>query len=105
VATNWHLFVAHHARFRPAVHEERNKLMLSLENQGISTLQGTHAPIAVRYYREEYGISPEHFPNASATDRLSLALPLYPQMTHEEQGFIISSLVHAAPHCACSNRD
>jgi dTDP-4-amino-4,6-dideoxygalactose transaminase len=74
------------------LHEERNDLMLQLEEQGIATRQGTHAPVILGYYAEKYGLRPEQFPNAYLADRLSLALPLYPQMTDDEQDAVITAL-------------
>jgi dTDP-4-amino-4,6-dideoxygalactose transaminase len=70
----------------------RNRLMLALEEKGVSTRQGTHAAAHLGYYREKYGIRPEHFPNAYMAERLSLTLPLYPQMTDEEQDYVVEQL-------------
>ena len=74
------------------LHARRNTLMLTLEEQGIATRQGTHAPIAVGYYAEKYGLKPEEFPNAYIADRLSLALPLYPQMTQDDVELVVGAL-------------
>jgi perosamine synthetase len=75
------------------LHQERNDLMLRLEEEGISTRQGTHAPIILGYYAEKYGLRPEQFPNAYLADRLSLTLPLYAQMTDEEQDVVVEMLL------------
>ncbi len=74
------------------LHEQRNGLMTALEEKGIATRQGTHAPVIQGYYLEKYDLHPEQYPNAYIADRLSLALPLYPQMTEEEQSFVCQSL-------------
>ena len=74
------------------LHERRNNLMTRLEEQGIATRQGTHAPVIQGYYVEKYGLRPEQFPNAYLADRLSLSLPLFPQMTDEEQGFVVDAI-------------
>jgi len=74
------------------LHEARNALMLQLEAQGIATRQGTHAPVILGYYAEKYDLHPEQFPNAYFADRLSLALPLYPQMTQDEQDVVLAAL-------------
>lgn len=66
------------------MHEQRNRFMKHLENQGISTRQGTHAPPHLDYYVQKYGYRPEDYPNAFLADRLSLALPLFPGMTDGE---------------------
>lgn len=102
VAPNYvHGYQSYVCRFMPnaafsdidRLHELRNQLMLLLEEQGIATRQGTHAPFALRYYTEKYGYRPEQFPASYAADRLSLTLPLYPEMTDEEQDLVISSLM------------
>ena len=74
------------------LHEWRNTLMLRLEEKGIATRQGTHSPIILGYYAQKYGLSPEQFPQAYMADRLGLTLPLYVQMTDEEQDFVMSEL-------------
>ena len=66
--------------------------MMTLEEKGIATRQGTHSPIIQGFYAEKYGLRPEQFPNSYIADRLSLALPLYPQMTQEEQNLVVESL-------------
>jgi perosamine synthetase len=99
-----HGFQAYVCMFRPeeatvdnvqALHIQRNELMLSLEDKGIATRQGTHAPVIRNYYARKYGLRPEQFPQAYIADRLSLALPLYPQMTEEEQTFVTETLKRA----------
>jgi dTDP-4-amino-4,6-dideoxygalactose transaminase len=78
-----------------ALHERRNRAMANLEHQGIATRQGTHAAFSQRYYAEKYGLRPEHFPNAYLADRLSLALPLFPQMTDDDQERVVRALREA----------
>jgi perosamine synthetase len=77
------------------LHARRNRLMAELEKQGVATRQGTHAPIAVGYYAEKYSLRPEDFPNSFIADRLSLALPLYPQMTRDDQQTVVTALRRA----------
>lgn len=74
------------------LHERRNALMERLEDRGIATRQGTQAVHVLGYYRRKYGLRPADFPNAYLAERLSLALPLYAQMTDEEQDFVCQSL-------------
>jgi perosamine synthetase len=74
------------------LHDRRNALMASLEAKGIATRQGSHAPILQGFYARTYNLRPEQFPNATIADRLSLTLPLYPQMTDEEQAFVVAEL-------------
>lgn len=74
------------------LHRQRNELMLSLKAKGISTRQGTHAVSALGYYKKKYGIESEKFPNSLIADHLTIALPLYAQMTDEEQDYVVDNL-------------
>ncbi len=77
------------------LHQQRNALMTKLEAKDIATRQGTHAPVILDYYAEKYRLRPEQFPNAYLANHLSLALPLYPQMTEAEQEFVCQNLQEA----------
>jgi dTDP-4-amino-4,6-dideoxygalactose transaminase len=48
--------------------------------------------VILGYYAGKYGLQPKDFPNAYLADRLSLALPLYAQMTDDEQEMVCSHL-------------
>lgn len=74
------------------LNEQRNRLMQSLEEQGIATRQGTHAPPLLGYYAQKYDLHPEQFPNAYLAEQLTLALPLYPQMTEADQDRVVAAL-------------
>jgi len=75
-----------------ALHERRNTLMARLEDKGIATRQGTQAVHNLAYYRNKYKLETSDFPNSFFADRLTLTLPLYPQMTNEEQDYVIKHL-------------
>jgi dTDP-4-amino-4,6-dideoxygalactose transaminase len=96
-----HGYQAYVCLFRPeeptienvhAQNERRNALMAELEQRGISTRQGTHSPILTGLYARKYDLRPEDFPRSVVADRLSLALPLYPQMTDAEQEAVVTEL-------------
>jgi perosamine synthetase len=74
------------------LHARRNLLMAALEAQGIATRQGTHAPVIQSYYAAKYAIRPEDFPNSYLADRLTLSLPLYPQITDAEIDYVVDAL-------------
>ena len=74
------------------LYQKRNGLMTKLEEKGIATRPGTHAPVIQGYYVEKYDLRPEQFPNAYLADRLSLALPLYVQMIEAEQTLVVNEL-------------
>jgi dTDP-4-amino-4,6-dideoxygalactose transaminase len=79
-----------------ALHERRNRLMKSLEREGIATRQGTHAAVLAGQFRR-FGVRPEDFPRSVAADRLTIALPLFPQLTEEEQDHVIEALRRVGP--------
>ena len=70
----------------------RNDIMQKLEDAGISTRQGTHAVHTLGYYKQKYGFQESDFPSSLKADRQSMALPLYPQMTDEEQDYVINNI-------------
>lgn len=74
------------------LNEQRNEIMTRLEERGISTRQGTHAVVIQGYYAQKYDLKPEDYMNAYMADRLTLALPLYPQMTEEDRTRVIEEL-------------
>jgi dTDP-4-amino-4,6-dideoxygalactose transaminase len=73
----------------------RGSLLVQLEQRGIGARPGTHAPVRMTYYREKYGLSEAHFPNAIAADRQSIALPLFAGMTDEQVDFVVTALREA----------
>jgi dTDP-4-amino-4,6-dideoxygalactose transaminase len=80
----WHLFVA--------LHPERDRIRRELEARGIQT--GLHYPIPVHlqdaYAQLEH--RPGDFPIAERVARECFSLPLYPEMTAEQQGRVIKAL-------------
>ena len=74
--------------------EFRNRLMLSLEEIGISTRQGTHAVHTLGYYKDRFSLNKEHCINAYRADRLSLTLPLYVQMSEDDQIYVIEQIMN-----------
>ncbi len=72
------------------VNVKRNTLMEHLEQKGIATRQGTHAVHTLKYYNGKYKLSDEQFINSYAADRLSIAMPVYTDMTDEEFDYVIN---------------
>lgn len=70
----------------------RNALLEKLEEEGIATRQGTHAVHLLGYYKNKFGYLPEDYGNAYACDRLSITLPLYVEMTAEDQEYITNTI-------------
>jgi perosamine synthetase len=78
-----------------ALHKRRNDLMVRLDRLGIATRQGTHAAAIQAFYTDRYGVSPEDVPRSFIADRLTIALPLYPELTASDQNRVVSSLKQA----------
>lgn len=70
----------------------RNHLMSKLEKRGIATRQGTHAIHTLGYYKNKYQLHDEDFLMSYAADRLSIALPLYTEMSENEFEYVIDAL-------------
>jgi dTDP-4-amino-4,6-dideoxygalactose transaminase len=75
-----------------ALFERRNAMMMSMEAQGVSTRQGTHAVHGLGLFRDRFGLRPEDYPQAWIAERVSLALPLFPTMTDAEQDRVVELL-------------
>ncbi len=74
------------------MHEMRNKFMEYLQSKGISTRPGTHAVHNLEFYKRKYKINPGDFPNAYIADKCSVAIPLFPALTEDEQYYIIEKI-------------
>lgn len=74
------------------LNKKRNKMMERLGKKGIAARQGTHAVHILGYYREKYYLKPEDCMNSFIAEQLSITLPLYVQMTDDEQDFVIQEL-------------
>lgn len=97
-----HAYQAYVCLFRPeppslenvdSLHGRRNRLMETLEAEGISTRPGTHAAFAQGFYTSKYGLQPDDFPNAYLADRVSVALPLYPEMSQDDLAYVAERLI------------
>lgn len=77
------------------LHGRRNELMAALEERGIATRPGTHAAALQGFYAKKYGLDASGVPNAYIADRISLALPLFPQMDRSDLEYVASALMEA----------
>lgn len=73
----------------------RNSFMGYLEDNGVSTRQGTHACHMLGAYAGKYGYKPQDLPGAYACDQLSIAIPLYAGLTQEDQSYVIDVIKKA----------
>jgi dTDP-4-amino-4,6-dideoxygalactose transaminase len=80
----WHLFVV--------LHRQRDQIRNSLESAGIHT--GLHYPIPLHLQQayRHLGYHAGDFPVAERIGRECLTLPLYPEMTTEQQDAVVHAL-------------
>jgi dTDP-4-amino-4,6-dideoxygalactose transaminase len=86
----WHLFVVRHP--------DRDRIRAELEDRGIQT--GLHYPIPVHLqpaYRG-LGYGPGDFPVAERIARECFTLPLFPEMTGEQQDAVVEAIADVVSH-------
>jgi perosamine synthetase len=79
------------------LYDRRNDLLTKMEAKGIATRQGTHAPVMLGYYAQKYGLEAEQYPQALMADHLTITLPLYAQMTEDDQIRVAEALKAEGP--------
>lgn len=86
-ASAWHLYVV---KVQPP--NERKKIFDALRQRGIG-VNVHYIPVHTQpYYREKFGFSDEYCPNAVEYYRDCISLPLYYQLTTEDQEYVIQEL-------------
>lgn len=70
----------------------RNDMMEKLQQMGISTRPGTHAPHMLGYYATKYNIQPSDFPGAKDCNDFSMSIPLFNKMTKEDYQYVVHCL-------------
>mgnify|MGYP000016847631 CR=1 FL=1 len=83
----WQAFVT---RVDPEV--DRNGIMASLFEQGISTRPGTHAIHTLGYYSDHLGLSADELPASRDCQSQTMALPLHNNMTEADYAKVVSAL-------------
>jgi len=73
----------------------RNELMSILESKGIATRVGTHANHMLGHYKSKFGYKPTDIMASYMLDKLSITLPLYVQMTDQDQVDVLQTLVES----------
>lgn len=74
------------------VRRSANEISNELQAKGIATRKGTYGVPFTRFYKENFGFKNNEFPVTKIAEERSLALPLYPQMTDEEQDYVVNQL-------------
>jgi dTDP-4-amino-4,6-dideoxygalactose transaminase len=88
----WHLFVARHPK--------RDRIREELEKRGIQT--GLHYPIPLHLQKayKHLGYREGDFPVAERIGRECFTLPLFPEMTAEQQAAVVGALEEVVPALA-----
>lgn len=70
----------------------RNQLMEKLQELGVSTRPGTHAPHMLQFYAEKYNLKPEDFPGAKDCNNYSMSIPLFNKMTEADYEYVVNAI-------------
>ena len=73
----------------------RNRLIDLLNEAGIGTSVHYKPLHRMTYYREQYQLRPEGFPNAEKHWRGCVSLPIYPGLTNEELAYVVAEVKRA----------
>jgi dTDP-4-amino-4,6-dideoxygalactose transaminase len=77
------------------INTKRNIFMEKLEAMTIATRQGTHAIHTLGYYKNKNNFKDEDFLMSYAGDKLTVALPLYADMSNDEFDYVVSNIKDA----------
>jgi perosamine synthetase len=90
-----HTFQSYVIRVLGGDRKYRNAVMAQLDAAGIQTRPGTHAVHRLGYYRNKYGLRPEQFPKAALAEDTTITLPIFPNMTDEDQHQVVDTINRA----------
>ncbi len=77
---------------RPILEDRRNALLMAMEEHGVTTRQGTHAPVRLGCYQAAYGLTESQFPRSWQADGLSISLPLFPGLSEDDMDYVVATL-------------
>jgi dTDP-4-amino-4,6-dideoxygalactose transaminase len=88
-----HAWQAYVTRVRPeAAPLPRNEIMAKLHAMGVATRPGTHAIHTLGYYRERFGLRPEHLPASRDAERNTMAIPLHNRMSDDDFAYVVDCI-------------
>ena len=68
------------------------EVIAALRSRGIEATVGTNAIPFTRYYAARYGVTEHELPHTFAVAQRAVTLPLYPQMTEDEQDDVVRAV-------------
>src|SRR5207249_1217925 len=72
--------------------KKRDLFLKHLADAGIASVQGAQSMACINFYQRKYHWKPQDFPIAQIVDAATVALPIYPGLTPEEQGYVIQCI-------------
>jgi len=90
-----HTYQSYVVRLLEGGRERRNRVMETLQADGVQTRPGTHAVHRLGYYARRYGLQPDDFPAACSAEDTTIAIPLFPGMTDADQDRVAERLAAA----------
>ncbi len=85
-----HTYQSYCVRLTEEAKLDRETLMTNLLRRGIATRRGVMASHLEPFYRERQGET--RLPRTEEAAETTMLIPLYPQMTDEEQGYVVEAL-------------
>ena len=68
----------------------RDAIMETLQARGVATRPGTHAVHTLGYYRQRFGLLPEHYPASLDCARNTMAIPLHNRMSADDYAHVVA---------------
>jgi dTDP-4-amino-4,6-dideoxygalactose transaminase len=85
----WHIF---HVILKEDSPVSRNKFIEMMAERGIGTSVHYKPLHQMTYYREQYGLRPEDYPNAERVWRGCVSLPIYPSLSDADLDYICTAI-------------
>ena len=86
---SWHLFWI---VLNPTARIDRNLFMERLNEQGVGTSVHYKPLHRMMYYRDRYGLTPEHYPNAERHWQGVVTLPVYPSLSDDDLAYVCTTI-------------
>lgn len=86
---SWHIF---HIILKEDSPVSRNQFINMMSAKGIGTSVHFKPMHRMTYYREQYGLRPEDYPNAERIWKGCVSLPIYPSLSDDDLDYICSTI-------------